>query len=695
MDNCFKFFEKYSSLENTIENSQVLYKNPISESLIEKKDIPCKVKSKNELKFYHIINNLNKLLYERDEIIHIINFNSLEDSIHLAMLIEEDEKCVYFSYEMNLINEINIKKEECPLDLKKLILSKALIRLIENYRGLNYYNEEDEVLLKKIETENKLFINDNINKYKDIGLDSNTTNIEDLYGEIIYNALKKLEKDEKNYEYVEKIFESLSLDSIGITNKMFKRLLELFDNDFVKEYQIINRKDLDDKKKINFYYILLHYILRNPFYIYQFPFLIKTQKFLRELTKANNYYMYIEESKFDKIPYIIDKLLDSNYYNNKIVYIMITIGNSNQTNINENNDNKGLSNLENDLELFKCESGTTHIISNDNISEHNKNNLTDKNNKNKNFEKIEEKENTEKKIKSGVMKNLMKCEKENYLNIILTDKYNHKVDDGVLKCYKIIYEKQYLSGKGDYYINESLSKSDGLVDETFRKKNKLNIDIDGYQIEVHTYNSYISGNDNKLTFYDKKIKKIIKEIEGYSFPISVIGLAVMHNNKILICPCKKYSSENQRGIIYIYFNFKQNQYLTYFHEISHFIVNCICPLLNQEKKETNFILVGGYGHDSSIRLYRISYNPSLKKIEVQFITDIIIIENKLFSMSEKPIHYIKQSKKTGHISIWSNKNIYFCSPLNFNKYLYFDETEKLESLYENVDESEESESFFI
>jgi hypothetical protein len=97
-----------------------------------------------------------------------------------------------------------------------------------------------------------LFINKNINIYKDIGLDDSATNIEDLYGEIIYNALKKLIKDEKNYEYVEKIFESLSLDSIGITNKMFKRLLELFDNDFAKEYQIINRRDLDDKKKLIF-----------------------------------------------------------------------------------------------------------------------------------------------------------------------------------------------------------------------------------------------------------------------------------------------------------------------------------------------------------------------------------------------------------------------------------------------------------
>ena len=302
MGNCLKFFEKFSSSESTIANSHVLGKDPISELLIEKKNIPCKVKSKNELKFYHIINNLNKLLYERDEIIHIINFNSLEDSILLAMLIEEDEKCVYFSYEMNLITEIDVKKEECTLDLKKLILSKALIRLVENYRGLNYYNEEDEVLLKEIETKNKMFIKDNINKYKDIGLDSNTTNIEDLYGEIIYNALKKLKKDKKNYEYVEKIFESLSLDSIDITNKTFKRLLELFDNDFVKEYQIINRKDLDDKKKINFYYILLYYILSNPFYIYQFPFLIKTQKFLRELTKANIYIMYLDESIYYKTP---------------------------------------------------------------------------------------------------------------------------------------------------------------------------------------------------------------------------------------------------------------------------------------------------------------------------------------------------------------------------------------------------------
>ena len=75
-------------------------------------------------------------------------------------------------------------------------------------------------------------------------------------------------------------------------------------------------------------------------------------------------------------------------------------------------------------------------------------------------------------------------------------------------------------------------------------------------------------------------------------------------------------------------------------------------------------------------------------MEVQFIRDIFIIENIFFAITKKPIKYIRQSKKTGKIKIWSNKSIYLCSSFNLNKYLYFEELERLESFYEDYNDSE-------
>ena len=195
------------------------------------------------------------------------------------MLIEEDMDLINYSYKMYLIFSINRNKDKCS-NLEKIILSMIIIRLIHNYRGLDldFIREKDELLLKKIEDENIRFINDNIKNFKDIGLFDSTTSVEDLYCEIIYKVLQA-----GNFEYAMKIFECLHLTYINFTKKMYERLLKLFDEGFVEKYQIINTNDLHNNNKILFYYVLFYYILKNPFYIYQIPFLFKTQKFFKQL----------------------------------------------------------------------------------------------------------------------------------------------------------------------------------------------------------------------------------------------------------------------------------------------------------------------------------------------------------------------------------------------------------------------------
>ncbi len=699
MNNIHSFIIKiYSSLKY-IQNTQVLCKDPVLE-LIEKltlEGVELLNNSLNNVRFYNLIgNNLLKLLYENNEIIKIkcFNLHDYSDFVHLAMLIEKDLDLTNFIYKLYLISLINIYKEKCH-NLQKIILSIIIIKLIDKYRQIDTYSEKDENQLKKIEDENIVFINNNINQYRDIGLVNSKISIEDLYCEIIYKVFKK---GNFNNTVIE-ICKCLNLTSIDLTKKMYERLLKLFDEeDFVRNYQIINKRDLNNKNKVIFYYVLLYYILKDEVYIYQIQFLYQTQKFLRKLIKSNNHYEVLsdlDESLYDKIIYVLQTLLDSEYYHDALQNYLITLQNSNQSIIDENNNNNyiRLNNLVNELDLFKNETLITHrVITIINNSEHNRNNLTEKNNNKQKLEEIEEEHNTETNFKSNKMTELFKLEKGPIINHInLEDNYNDKVADGILKCYKIINEKQYLSGKGNYYT-EFLTESEDFINETYKKDNKFTINIGEYQIEVYTYNSYIEGNENKLIFFDKKKKRIIKEINGYSFPISKNGMTIMHN-EILLCPSKKYLQEQKQGIISIYFNFKQNIYRTFFHEIKDFVVNCICNLLDPEKKETNFILVGGFSKDISVRLYKINHNTFLKTIEVQFNRDIFIVENNFFTINKKQINLIKQSKKTGKIRIWSNKSIYLCSPLNLSKYLFFEEQERLESFYEYEDHNE-SERFY-
>ena len=696
------FLTKNTSFKNNImPNSQVLCKDPISE-LIEQLTIE-EIESLYNIKLNHLLRKqLNKLLYDCNEIFKIIGFTLkyFSNFVHLAMLIEEDVDLINFSYRMYLIYSINLNKDKCNI-LEKIILSIIIIRLIHNYRGLDldFIRERDQEQLKKIEDENIRFINDNINNFIDIGLVDSTISVEDLYCEIIYKVLQG-----ENFEYIMKIFECLHLTSINFTNKMYERLLKLFDERFVEKYQIINTNDLNNNNKILFYYVLFYYILKNPFYIYQIPFLFKTQKFFRQLIKSNhhnNILSELDESLSDKIMYIFRVLLDSDYYLDSLANYLTTIQYSNQSiivenyNNNNNNNNIELNNLEREIELIKYEILTTHRkISIINNRDHNKNNLTEKNNNNNVLEEIEEENYTEENFKSNKINKSFKIEEGQFFNhIIFEYNYDDKIADGVLKCYKIINgKKQHFSGKGNYY-NDTLSESEELINEALKKDNKFTFSIDDYQIEVYTYNSYIEGYDNKLIFFNKKNKEIITEIKGYSFPISTNGMAIMHN-EILICPCKKYLPEQKQGILSIYFNIKQNQYLPFLHEIKDFVVNCICVLLNPDKKETNLVLVGGYSKDESIRLYKINYNSILQTIEVQFIRDIVIIENNFFTMTKRQIYSIKQSKKSGKITIRSNKNIYLCSPLDLRKYLYFQELEKKECFYEDYDDSKNYDRLF-
>jgi len=93
-----------------------------------------------------------------------------------------------------------------------------------------------------------------------------------------------------DYNYNEEILIQLNLESVYITNTIFKGLsqeLNVEKNEFLNEYMINDLNDLKNEKLINFYYFIIVKVLKNQIYINKIDFLEKNRKKLINLVKNN------------------------------------------------------------------------------------------------------------------------------------------------------------------------------------------------------------------------------------------------------------------------------------------------------------------------------------------------------------------------------------------------------------------------
>ena len=139
------------------------------------------------------------------------------------------------------------------------MISKIIIELIKNYKGLDEYEYNKEEI-ERIENKNKKIINDNIHIFNELGIDWKFEDvilfkIDEIYANIIVALIikSKFEEYQKTYDIIKK----LDLESIDITNKIYEDINYVFDNNekIKNEYLISKPEDLNDKKKINFFYI--------------------------------------------------------------------------------------------------------------------------------------------------------------------------------------------------------------------------------------------------------------------------------------------------------------------------------------------------------------------------------------------------------------------------------------------------------
>ena len=306
----------------------------------------------NSDKFKFIYFNKTKIkqiLYDCEKDI-IIDSDKIENTLYnlfyLSLLVTENKEIINYKYSIDYIKQLNEFNERNNLKLKKIISSKIILDLIDYFVGFEEYNEDFESSFINIKNNNINIIKENNNildqynlKYKDFINKS----IDEIYSDIIKTLLHKY----KNYNNMYDVIEELDLEKIDITNSIFKEISKILSNDKnIIEKRIKDINDFLNEDKIEFYYILLKFILKNPIYIYQIPFLIDTRKFILKNMNSLKGGGNIEK---EKLEYLINTLTGSKYY--KINIIQNDYNNGFSTlNINDNLKESKTTNEVNSLE---------------------------------------------------------------------------------------------------------------------------------------------------------------------------------------------------------------------------------------------------------------------------------------------------------------------------------------------------------
>ena len=310
------------------------------------------------IKFYYVNRfNIHNILYNLEKIIRISYNNEEEENnlsfyFYLVLLIREDESIINYSYSIEYIKKIIEILKINNDNFFNIILSKIIDELINNYKELYEY-EFNKKEIEIIENINNKIINYNINILNGLTIeDFRHKKIDEIYSNIIISLIKNNKFED--YENAENIVKKLDLESIDITNKIYKDIDYTLNNDekVKNDYNIIKIEDIFDINKINFYRILFKYILKNSYFIYTIEYLLQIKKNILKLinSQKSSFLKLKNENKIqeEKLYDLFELLLDSKYYlikfknleenfstNNDTTKINTISNNLNSTNTNE------------------------------------------------------------------------------------------------------------------------------------------------------------------------------------------------------------------------------------------------------------------------------------------------------------------------------------------------------------------------
>ena len=281
--------------------------------------------SRNFLKtLYFNRENTENILYNSDKSIAIKDkfLQKISNLFYLDLLIMNDPNILNYEFSGKIILTIFEKLITINDRPTKIIMCKIIIDLIESYKGFGTYdNEINEKSLEAMNNQCKKEISKQIYN-KEENFISFSDIIEQSIDKIYMNIfIKLIKEDNVNFNEIYNILKNLDFEEIIITENMFNEFKDFIENqgNISNKYYINEIEDLININKINFYYIVLKYFLKNQIFIYQFEFLLNTRKLITDLINNNLYTLIVlvedlELSLGEKLEYIIKTITDIDYY---------------------------------------------------------------------------------------------------------------------------------------------------------------------------------------------------------------------------------------------------------------------------------------------------------------------------------------------------------------------------------------------
>ena len=496
LSNSDKFFILHSDLSQKLslcyyttlyQSSEINNNDPIYK-LLKDSDIDSIMKISDEeiTKFiYFNREQIHKELYDSNRVIHFLykkKNEALSFYFYLSLLIQDNPGVLNYTYDPDYIKKIDKQTDNSKV-FNKLFFSKIIIELANDYKETyNYFGNEKEKEFDLLIQKNSIIIDFNIDKLKELNIEMTkddfiSKKIDSIYADIIIALINNKMLEDYNFSY--DIIKELDLEKIHLTSQMFDEISKALDANKDK-YLISKKEDLKNESKINFYYLLTKYILKNKIYVYQNNFLLETRKNIQKMIKSKEINSTSinsnNETIKERLQYILNMLSES--------YKLI-----------KNKFNKKTSILMKSYKMYKNKSHHINSSNSSNtsfISEHNANSLNSSRISIKKFNSKEEKEVSQ-----------LSCLKDIYAS--LTNKEKRKKIDELMKNNEVINPIEFLK----------------LLDLESDKKEKLE-EI----IKDNNFKILLNIKGNQFYYY---INQCFKYVESFS-DVKVIENDILNNN---------------------------------------------------------------------------------------------------------------------------------------------------------------------
>ena len=171
-------------------------------------------------------------------------------------------------------------------------------------------------------------------------------------------------------------------------------------------------------------------------------------------------------------------------------------------------------------------------------------------------------------------------------------------------------------------------------------------------------NKILPDGENKMDIFDIKNNKLIDNIKDVPFNMSGCGITIMEieSEKKLLCPCKKYNSNEENAILIADLKIEEDKKINYKkYSTDNFEPYCFCQIYLSQKNNmveiwepSIFFFVGGFDNDQRIGLIKLFKFKEEKNIDIIFLQDIEIETNKNeFYRFNNAVNNIIQSQNTG------------------------------------------------